>query len=136
MDIQSTDRRELFVAGMNKIKMQERALMYHMLEGTEEVPGLRHIPGVKVYLDHPDMTSRDFILAIGLEGWDYTEAVREYERRGFVVFERIVSNIYSVRMLNSFGIDGCIRVSPLHCNTIKEIEEFLKATKEMVETRK
>ena len=136
MDVQSTDRRELFVAGMNKIKMQERALMYHMLEGTEEVPGLRHIPGVKVYLDHPDMTSRDFIMAIGLDGWDYTEAVREYERRGFIVFERVVSNIYSVRMLNSFGIDGCIRVSPLHCNTIEEIEEFLKATKEMVESRK
>lgn len=136
MDINSTDRRELFVAGMNKIKLQERALMYRMLEGTEEVPGLRHIPGVKVYLDHPDMTSRDFIMAIGLEGWDYTEAVREYERRGFIVFERIVSNIYSVRMLNSFGIDGCIRVSPLHCNNTDEIDEFLKATKEMVDSRK
>lgn len=136
MDIQSTDRRELFVAGMTKIKLQERALMYHMLEGTEEVPGLRHIDGVKVYLDAPDMTSRDFIMAVGLEGWDYTEAVREYERRGFIVFERVVSNIYSVRMLNSFGIDGCVRVSPLHCNSIEEIDEFLKATKEMVESRK
>ena len=135
MDIQSTDRRELFVAGMTKIKLQERALMHHMLEGTKEIPGLRHIPGVKVYLDHPDMTARDFILAIGLEGWDYTEAVREYERRGFIVFERIVSNIYSVRMLQSFGIPGCVRVSPLHCNTTEEIDAFLSATAEMVKMR-
>ncbi len=136
MDIQSTDRRELFVAGMNKIKLQERALMYHMLEGTKEIPGLRHIPGVKVYLDYPDMTSRDFILAVGLEGWDYTEAVREYERRGFIVFERIVSNIYSVRMLESFGIPGCVRISPLHCNTTEEIDAFLEATAEMIKMRK
>ncbi len=135
MDIQSTDRRELFVAGMNKIKLQERALMHHMLEGTPEIPGLRHIPGVKVYLDHPDMTARDLIMAVGLEGWDYTEAVREYERRGFIVFERVVSNIYSVRMLESFGIPGCVRVSPLHCNSTEEIDEFLKATAEMVKMR-
>ena len=135
MDIQSTDRRELFVAGMTKIKLQERALMYHMLEGTEEIPGLRHIPGVMVFLDHPDMTSRDLILAVGLEGWDYTEAVREYERRGFIIFERVASSIYSVRMLKSFGLEGCIRVSPLHCNTTEEIDEFLKATAEMVAMR-
>ena len=131
MDTDSADRRALFVAGMNRIKLQERALMYHMLEGTEEVPGLRHIPGVTVYLDHPDMTARDFILAVGLEGWDYTEAVREYERRGIIVFERIMSNIYSARMLEALHIPGCIRVSPLHCNTVEEIEAFLKATWEM-----
>lgn len=130
-EIKSTDRRELYVAGMNSIKLQERALMLHMLEGSAEVPGLRHIPGVKVYLDDPDMTARDFILAIGLEGWDYTEAVREYERRGIIVFERILSNIYSVRMLESFGIPGCVRVSPLHCNTTEEIDVFLQATAEM-----
>lgn len=135
MDIQSEDRRELFVAGMNRIKLQERALMYHMLEGTEEIPGLRHINGVTVYLDHPDMTSRDLILAVGLDGWDYTEAVREYERRGIIIFERIASSIYSVRMLQSFGLSGCIRVSPLHCNTTEEIDEFLKATAEMVAMR-
>ena len=109
--------------------------MYHMLEGTEEIPGLRHIPGVTVFLDHPDMTSRDLILAVGLEGWDYTEAVREYERRGFIIFERVASSLYSVRMLKSFGLEGCIRVSPLHCNTTEEIDEFLKATAEMVAMR-
>ena len=123
------------MAGMNKIKLQERVLMYRMLEGTQDVPGLRHIPGVSVYLDHPDMTARDFILAIGLEGWDYTEAVREYERRGIIVFERIMSSIYSARMLTALQVPGCIRVSPLHCNTVEEIDEFRKATREMVCSR-
>lgn len=133
--VKSTDRRELYEAGMHSIKMQERALMYHMLEGTEEIPGLRHIPGVTVFLDDPDMQSRDFILAMGLDKWGYTEAVREYERRGIIVYERLNSSIYSKRMLESFGMEGCIRVSPLHCNTVEEIDEFLKVTAEMAQSR-
>ena len=55
---------------------------------------------------------------------------------GLIVFERIASSIYSVRMLQSFGIPGCVRVSPLHCNTTEEIDEFLKATAEMVKARR
>lgn len=42
--IDSTDRRELYVEGMERIEMHERALLYRALEGTEEVPGIRHIP--------------------------------------------------------------------------------------------
>lgn len=135
-DIQSADRRELFMAGMNGIKLQERALMHRMLEGTKKIPGLRHIPGVRVFLDDPDMTARDFILAIGLENWGFTEAVSEYERRGIIVFERVRSSIYSRRMLESFGMEGCIRISPLHCNTIEDIDEFLQATIEMAQNRR
>ena len=134
-DIQSTDRRELFVSGMNSISLQERALMHRMLEGTSEVLGLRHIKGVKVFLDDTDISSRDLILAMGFDHWGYTEAVREYERRGIIVYERISSSIYSKRMLQSFGLDGCIRVSPIHCNTPEEIDEFLRVTAEMARIR-
>ena len=31
-------------------------------------------------------------------------------------------------MLKSFGIEGSIRVSPIHCHSIKDIEKFLKIT--------
>jgi len=130
------NRRDLFVAGMERIKHQERALMLRMLEGTNEQLGLRCISAVKVYFDNVDIASRDFILAIGLEGWDYTDAVREYEKRGIIVFERVESNIYSVRMLNSFGIPGCVRVSPLHCNNVDEIDYFLKMTEEMANMKR
>jgi selenocysteine lyase/cysteine desulfurase len=36
-------------------------------------------------------------------------------------------------MLESFGIDGAIRISPLHCNNYDEIDEFLKITLEMTQ---
>lgn len=133
---ESAGRRALFTEGMKNIGLQERALMYHMLEGDNNIPGLRHIPGVKIFLDSADMISKDFILAISLENWDHEEAVREYERRGIIVYERISSSIYSSRMLRSLGINGCIRVSPLHCNTVEEINEFLTVTGEMVAARR
>jgi cysteine desulfurase/selenocysteine lyase len=39
--INSSDRRELFAYGMEKIALHERALMARMLNGTDEIPGLR-----------------------------------------------------------------------------------------------
>ena len=130
--IKSTDRRTLFVEGMERIKLQERALLHRMLEGTKELPGIRYIKGLKVFLDYKDLTKRDFIFSIGFENLGYTQAVREYEKRGVIVYDRLASSIYSKRMLDSFGMDGAVRVSPLHCNTVEDIDEFLRVTNELV----
>jgi len=128
---QSDDRRSLFAEGMNRIKLHERALLYRMLEGTPEIPGLRHMEGVKVFLDYEDLTTRDLILAMGFENVGYTQAVREYEKRNVIVYDRLASSIYSVRMLKSFGMDGAVRVSPLHCNSMEDIDRFLQVTAEI-----
>ncbi|MGO2386419.1 MAG: aminotransferase class V-fold PLP-dependent enzyme [Psychrobacter sp.] len=127
--ITSTNRRELFVEGMTHIKLHERALMHAMLEGTENVQGLRHIDGVDVYLDCKDLTKKDFIMAIGFDNLEYKEAVEHYEKNGVVTFERLLSSPYSSRMLESFGLKGSIRVSPIHCHNLQDIENFLEVTK-------
>lgn len=127
--ITSTTRRDLFVEGMTRIKLHERALMHAMLEGTENVAGLRHIDGVNVYLDCKDLTKKDFIMAIGFDNLEYKKAVDHYEASGVVTFERLLSSPYSSRMLESFGLKGSIRVSPIHCHNLQDIEEFLEATK-------
>lgn len=129
--IDSEDRRELFVEGMTRIKLQERALLYRMLEGTQEILGLRHINNVKVFLDYEDLTTRDLILAMGFDNLGYTEAVREYEKRGVIVYDRLSSSIYSKRMLESFDMDGAVRISPLHCNSLGDIDKFLMVTQEL-----
>lgn len=129
--IESSDRRELFVEGMTRIKLHERALLYTMLEGNDEIPGLRHMKGVKVFLDYKDLTTRDFILAMGFDNIGYTEAVREYEKRSVIVYDRLSSSIYSKRMLKSFDMEGAVRVSPLHCNSPEDIFKFLEITREM-----
>lgn len=124
----SKDRRELFVTGMERIHLQEHSLLIHMMEGTPEVPGLRHIPGVTVYLDSADDVDRDLISAIGINGMNMTEAVAEYYKRGVTVFDRVNTSLYSKRIVESLGLTGCIRVSPLHCHGTEDIDEFLRIT--------
>jgi cysteine desulfurase / selenocysteine lyase len=124
-------RRMLFVRGMERIGLHERALLRRLLEGSSAVPGLRRIPGVKVLLDHDDLESRDLILAISIHRLEHSQAVREYESRGVIVYERVASSIYSGRMLESLGIEGAVRVSPLHCHTLGDVDRFLEVTGEI-----
>jgi cysteine desulfurase/selenocysteine lyase len=129
--IDRKDRRTLFEEGMNRIKLQERALMSAMLNGINGKAGLRTMKNVKVFLDYKDLAKRDFIMAIGFENIGYTQAVREYEKRNVIVFDRLITSLYSKRMLESFGMVGAIRVSPLHCNDISDIERFLEVTEDL-----
>ncbi|MBR2965434.1 MAG: aminotransferase class V-fold PLP-dependent enzyme [Clostridia bacterium] len=129
--IDSEDRRSLFTEGMKRIHLHERALLYRMLEGTKEIPGLRHIPGVTVYLDVDDLESRDLICAISIDGMDYTACVAEYQRRGATVYERVLESLYSKRILEALELRGAIRVSPLHCHGTSDIDKFLRITAEL-----
>lgn len=127
----SSDRRELFACGMGKIALHERALMARMLNGTAEIAGLRNLPGVTVFLDYADLTKKDFIIAIGFEHIGHTQAVQEYAQRGVIVYERLTSSPYSKRMLDAFQLDGVIRIAPLHCHSIADVDKFLLITREL-----
>lgn len=127
----SQDRRALFESGMNQIELHERALLSRLLNGEGAVKGLRQIPKVTVYLDHPDLSKRDLIIMIGIGELDFSRAVLEYERRGVIVYERVASSIYSKRMLDSFKLKGGVRVSPLHVHTPEDMDAFLRVTAEI-----
>ena len=130
----STDRRALFASGIGHIELHERALLARLLDGSDAAPGLRALPGVQVFLDYEDLRKRDLILAIGIDGLGYAEAVRAYEQRGVIVYERVATSLYSKRMLDSFGLAGAVRVSPLHCNDVADIDRFLRITQELSQT--
>jgi len=129
--INSANKKTLYKEGMKRIHLHERALLHRLLEGTKKVPGLRHIKGVRVFVDTDDLQKRDLIVAMAIEGIDHTECTREYQRRGVTVYERVNTSIYSKRILNALGIEGAIRVSPLHCHGTDDIDEFLKITAEI-----
>jgi len=128
-----TDRRALFAEGMRRIHLHERALLHRLLEGSDEAPGLRHIPGVTVYLDTDDLSSRDLIVAMAIENIGFTECVALYQKRGVTVYERVISSLYSKRMLEALFLRGAIRVSPLHCHGADDIDRFLRITAEIAE---
>ena len=127
----ATDRRALFTAGITHIELHERALLALLLDGNENVAGMRKLEGVSVFLDHDDLTRRDLILGIGFDRIDCTQAVVEYARRGVTVYERVATSIYSRRMLESFGLAGTVRVSPLHCHSVADVEKFLRITQDI-----
>ena len=125
---EETDTRALFCEGMYRIHLHERALLHRMLEGSEEVPGLRHIRGVTVFTDTADLTRRDLIAAIGIDGLDFSACVKEYEKRGVIVCDRVLGSMYARRILEALGLPGAIRVSPLHCHSEADIDAFLRVT--------
>ncbi|MFD1452922.1 MULTISPECIES: aminotransferase class V-fold PLP-dependent enzyme [Oceanobacillus] len=127
------NRRALFVKGMEKIHLHERALLSALLNGTKNARGLRENPMVTIYTDTQSLLHKDLIVAIGFDHLDYSAAAREYGKRGCIVFERIMGSPYSERMLISLGIPGAIRVSPMHCHNISDIEKFLEITESISE---
>ncbi len=68
------------------------------------------------------------LLAKRDERYSGTEAVAEYYKRGVTVYERINTSLYSKRIVESHGLTGCSRVSPLHCHDTGDIDDFLKVT--------
>ncbi|HCB1390520.1 TPA: aminotransferase class V-fold PLP-dependent enzyme [Klebsiella pneumoniae] len=127
----SQERRAQFVAGMHRIENQERGLLNLLLNGTDSALGLREMQGVHVCVDNPNLDERDLIIGIAFDNISCERAVREFEARNIIVYERTNSSLYSKRMVESFKLDGMVRVSPLHCNSPEEIEMFLAATKEL-----
>ncbi|WP_176315232.1 aminotransferase class V-fold PLP-dependent enzyme [Burkholderia vietnamiensis] len=125
------DRRERFVQGMQRIEEHERALLSLLLDGVDGQRGLRAIEGVRVFWDHDDLTRRDLIAGIDFDNLDPTAAVRAYEERGVIVYERIATSLYSGRMLKSFNLDGAVRISPLHCHAPSDVAKFLAVTEDI-----
>lgn len=74
-------------------------------------------------------------MAIGFDNLEYKDAVTKYEEEGVITFERLLSSPYSSRMLKSFGLNGSIRVSPIHCHSLEDIETFLMITKKLSEIK-
>ena len=130
-DASLTDRRELFELGMQRIAGHERALLEVALDGTENAVGLRGLEGVKVQMDGSPLDQRDFIIGIEFANMSCEQAVVEYEKRGVITFERAATSIYSKRMVEAYNSRGVVRISPLHVNTVEEMEEFLHITKEI-----
>ena len=111
--------------------LHERALLRRLLYGSDAVKGLRDIAGVRLAVDMSDLTQRDLIVPIVFDRLSCEQASRAYEKKGVVVHERTDASLYSARQVNSIGQSGIVRVSPLHCHTYADIDEFLKITEEI-----
>jgi selenocysteine lyase/cysteine desulfurase len=132
---QELDGKALYTEGMRRIHLQERGLLHRLLEGGDGHMGLRHIKGVHVFADEADLTKRDLIAAIAIDGLSLSETVEEYYKRGVVVCDRPKTSMYAKRIVEALGVEGegTIRVSPMHCHSRCDIDSFLDVTKNIAE---
>lgn len=126
----ATDRRALILSGMKNIELHERALLERALNGTDHIIGLRRIPGVKIHFfpENEDLSTRDCLIPISIKSKSTSEAVQEYLKNGIIVYDRVRTNVMSRRPLDNLGVKEIIRVTPLHCNSKEDIDEFLRIT--------
>ncbi|WP_317855295.1 aminotransferase class V-fold PLP-dependent enzyme [Chakrabartyella piscis] len=131
----STDRRELFVEGMTQMKYHERALLDRLLNGTDEISGLRNIEGVSLYVDIEDMTKRELLIGMGFDHLSIKDSGKVLYKHGIVTFPRTNDSMFSKRMINALEIEGLLRVTPCHCHGKEDVDYFLKVVAEIAKTK-
>lgn len=120
-------------AGQDYMEQRERQLQALMLEGTENVPGLRHIPGIRIWFDQEDLSKKDFIVSLSPKACTSEALYQRLLERGVVLSLRKENSIYCGTLLKSYGSGDLLRISPMHYNTEDEILLFLKILWEALE---
>jgi selenocysteine lyase/cysteine desulfurase len=125
----SDDRRARIVAAGEAIHAQEHALTEAMLHGTGNHAGLAELEGVTVIggIDNP---LREGLVSVALDGIPAPEVVAALRERGIRTHTRKADH-YSGNILDPLGMEGCVRVSMCHYNTVEEVGRFLAAVREI-----
>jgi selenocysteine lyase/cysteine desulfurase len=123
----SSDRRELVVTAMTKIKAHQEGLLSILLQGTENTPGFDQMDFVEVYGMGEDLTKLSLLVSFNINGYESTEACALYKEKQLRLHAPGHDPFFA-DMLKQLGISSVIRLSGSHYNTPEEIEIFLKAT--------
>ncbi|WP_339229736.1 aminotransferase class V-fold PLP-dependent enzyme [Oceanobacillus sp. FSL K6-2867] len=129
----SDDRRTLIVEGMNRIHLQEQAILNRLINGTSQVIGIKDIPNVTVHFEKANGKTQDLILALTFDNISCPDAVQKYGENNILVYARESSSHYSKRILGAVKLDAIVRVSPIHCHTPGDIDKFLEVTRLIAE---
>ena len=127
----STDRRERFKAAGAAIHAHEKYLTDAMIHGTGNLPGLASMPRVKIIggIDNP---TREGLVSLYVEGMDSADVVTALNKQGIRTHLRKADH-YSGNILDPLGLDGCVRVSMCHYNSLHEVALFLAVMKSITE---
>ncbi|MFR5582997.1 MAG: aminotransferase class V-fold PLP-dependent enzyme [[Clostridium] scindens] len=133
-DADKADKRALYVEGMNRIHLQERALLYRMLEGTDEVPGLRHIDNVEVYVDMEDLTYKDLIVAMGIRNQSTSMPYRNISIAGVYRIRALKQHVLQENRRSPRDQSSLRSAYPaLHYNSTEDIDEFTENHQKIAE---
>lgn len=122
-------RRDRIEAAGAAIHAHEHALCEAMLHGTGNLKGLTELPGVTV-LGGIDNPAREGLVSMTVAGIPAVDVVARLNAQGIRTHLRKADH-YSGNILDPLGLDGCIRVSMCHYNSLAEVASFLAAMSEM-----
>ena len=127
----SADRRARFKAAGAAIHAHEKSLTDAMIHGTGNLPGLAGMPRVRIIggIDNP---AREGLVSLCVEGVPSADVVTMLNQQGIRTHLRKADH-YSGNILDPLGLDGCVRVSLCHYNSLHEVAQFLAVMKSIAD---
>lgn len=119
---ESTPRGQIEAAA-RAIHDHETALTTAMLEGTGNLPGLTHLPGVHI-VGGADNPAREGLVSFWVDGMNAPDIVTALNAQGIRTHTRKADH-YSGNILKPLGQEGCVRVSLAHYNSLDEVRQLL-----------
>jgi selenocysteine lyase/cysteine desulfurase len=128
-------RRRLLKAALSWIEKYEQTLSNAMLNGTDKVQGMNSMKRLELYglKDPSTVDLRVPTFSFNIVGADpYKVAEYMWDKHSVAVLAEDNGGFYS-RALRTYGRSVGIRASPVHFNTIEEVETFLTGLNDAVE---
>jgi len=122
-----TDRRARFKAAGAAIHDHESALTTAMIHGTGNLPGLAAMARVHI-IGGVDNPAREGLVSLYVDGLNSADVVARLNAEGIRTHLRKADH-YSGNILEPLGLDGCVRVSLCHYNSLHEVAQFLAVMK-------
>ena len=98
-----------------------------MIHGTGNLPGLADMDKVQI-IGGVDNPAREGLVSLVVEGIASADVVSRLNEAGIRTHLRKADH-YSGNILDPLGLDGCVRVSLCHYNSVHEVAQFLAAMK-------
>jgi selenocysteine lyase/cysteine desulfurase len=125
-----TEPRKRIEAAGKAIHRYETELTNLLINGVDDLPGLRDISGVTI-LSGADNPAREGTVSFAVEGIASTEVVTTLKNHGIRTHTRKADH-YSGNILSPLNLPDCIRISLCHYNTRLEITQALRVMKEII----
>ncbi|MDB2390406.1 aminotransferase class V-fold PLP-dependent enzyme [Alphaproteobacteria bacterium] len=123
------DRRGKFVAAGKAIHAHEKSLTDAMIHGTGNLPGLADMEKVHI-IGGVENAAREGLVSVYVEGVASADVVSSLNAQGIRTHLRKADH-YSGNILDPLGLDGCVRVSMCHYNSVHEVAQFLSIMKDI-----
>jgi selenocysteine lyase/cysteine desulfurase len=110
------------------IQMHERQLVWQLLEGLAEMPGIR-VYGLTA---KDDLTRRVPTVALTAAGHTPRQLAEQLAERGIFAWD---GNYYALNVMERLGLEpdgGALRLGLAHYNTPEEVERTLAALREII----